>query len=144
MTDPEKRVDRFMTKYSAEVAELGRAAYGKLRALIPSATVLVYDNYNALAIGFGPGERASEAILSVVLYPRWVSLFFLQGAKLPDPGRLLTGSGKQARHRVLPDADELDRPEVRALIATALDRAKVPIDPGAEGRVIIKSASATQ
>jgi hypothetical protein len=34
---------------------------------------------------------------------------------------------------VLPDADELDRPEVRALIAVALERAKVPIDPAGEG-----------
>ena len=69
---------------------------------------LVYDNYNALAIGFGPSERASEAIFSIVLYPRWVTLFFLQGAGLADPKRLLKGSGKVVRHIVLASAADLD------------------------------------
>src|ERR1039458_9537409 len=66
-------------------------------ARLPGAVQLVYDNYNALVIGFGPSERASEASFSIVLYPRWVTLFFLQGAGLPDPRRLLKGSGKVVR-----------------------------------------------
>ena len=70
----------------------------------PARCRLVYDNYNALAIGFGPSERASEAIFSIALYPRWVTLFFLQGAGLPDPKRLLKGSGKVVRHIVLASA----------------------------------------
>jgi len=58
---------------------------------------MVYDNYNALVIGFGPTERPSEAILSIVLYPRDVSLGFLQGAKLADPKKLLQGRGNQVQ-----------------------------------------------
>jgi hypothetical protein len=141
---PAKRLDGFIAEYAPHIAGLARAAFAKLRDLVPGATVLVYDNYNALAIGFGPNDRASDAVLSLALYPRWVSLFFLQGAALPDPGGLLTGSGKKVRHRVLPDAADLDRPAVRSLIATALARARVPIDPAAESRVIIKSVAATQ
>ena len=49
---------------------------------------------NALAIGFGPTERASEAIFSIAVFPRWVSLFFLQGAGLPDPDGILQGEWK--------------------------------------------------
>ena len=47
-----------------------------MRARLPGATELVYDTYNALAIGFGPSEKASDAIFSIVLYPRYVTLFF--------------------------------------------------------------------
>src|SRR5438445_5726672 len=47
--------------------------------------------------------RPSEAVFSVVLAPRWVSLCFLQGAKLPDPERLLRGGGKQVRNIRLED-----------------------------------------
>jgi len=67
-----------------------------MRKKFPRAEVMVYYNY-ALAIGFGPSERASDAVFSIVLYPRWVNLFFLQGAGLPDPHKLLKGSGKLVR-----------------------------------------------
>jgi hypothetical protein len=104
----------------------------------------VYDNYNALAIGFGPTERTSELVLSLTLYPRWVSLFFVKGADLPDPQKLLTGTGKAIRHVVLEDAARLDSPAVRELIADALQRAAPPLDSTRPGRIVIKSISAKQ
>jgi hypothetical protein len=141
---PEKQLDGFIAKYSPQVGALARAALAKMRARLPGSMELVYDNYNALAIGFSPTERASDAIFSIALWPRWVSLFFLQGAGLPDPNRLLKGSGKIARHIVLEDADDLDRPAVQELIAVALERARVPLDGAGERRLIIKSVSAKQ
>jgi hypothetical protein len=141
---PEKQLDGFIAKYSPEIGALARAALAKMRARLPGAIELVYDNYNALAIGFSPTERASDAIFSIALWPRWVSLFFLQGAGLPDPNQLLKGSGKVARHLVLADADDLDQPAVQELIACALDRARVPLDGTGEGRLVIKSVSARQ
>ena len=87
MPAPEIQLDAFLDKYTPPVATLARACLAKMRARLPGAVQLVYDNYNALAIGFGPSERASEAIFSIALYPRWVTLFFLQGAALPDPRR---------------------------------------------------------
>jgi hypothetical protein len=92
------QLDRFIDKYSPEIRALARAVLARMRARLPGAVELVYDNYNALVIGFGPTERPSEAILSIVLYPRWVSLCFLNGAKLPDPHKLLKGSGTKVRH----------------------------------------------
>ena len=68
-----------------------------LRRQLPAAFELVYDNYNALAIGFSPTERTPDAIVSVTLYPRWVSLFFLYGATLPIRCGCSQGSGKQVR-----------------------------------------------
>jgi hypothetical protein len=141
---PEKELDGFIAKYSPEIGVLARAVLAKMRARLPGALELVYDNYNALAIGFSPTERASDAIFSIALWPRWVSLFFLQGAGLPDPNRLLRGSGKVARHIVLEDADDLDKPAVQELISLALDRARVPLDGTDDSRLVIKSVSAKQ
>ncbi|MGH7492881.1 MAG: DUF1801 domain-containing protein [bacterium] len=141
---PEKQLAGFIAKYTPEIGALANAAVAKMRALMPGAIVLVYDNYNALAIGFGPTERASGAIFSVALFPRWVSLFFMNGAQLPDPQRLLQGKGKMARHIVLNDAAALDKPAIRALIAHSLKRATKPIDATNPNRVIIKSISAKQ
>jgi hypothetical protein len=139
-----KQLDAFIARYSREVAAAARAVLAALRRQVPGALELVYDNYNALAIGYGPTERASEAILSVALFPRWVSLFFLRGAGLSDPHGLLKGGGKQARHVVLKSAADLEQPALGALIVAALQRAPIPIDPKAKRRTVIKSISAKQ
>jgi hypothetical protein len=141
---PQAQLDAFLDKYSPAVATLARACLAKMRARLPGAVQLVYDNYNALAIGFGPSERAGEAVFSIALYPRWVTLFFLQGAGLPDPKHLLKGSGKVVRHIVLASAADLDQPAVQGLMSTALKRAEPAIDPDAPGSLVIRSISAKQ
>src|ERR1017187_888081 len=141
---PQAQLDAFLDKYSPAVATLARACLAKMRARLPGAVQLVYDNYNALAIGFGPSERAGEAVFSIALYPRWVTLFFLQGAGLPDPQHLLKGSGKVVRHIVLASAADLDSPAVQGLMATALKRAEPAIDTDAPGSLVIRSVSARQ
>jgi hypothetical protein len=143
-TTPQQQLESFIAKYSTEVAAIAKAALRKMRGRYPTALQLVYDNYNALAIGFGPSERASEAIFSIALYPQWVSLFFLQAKGLPDPERRLQGSGSVARHIRLPSADVLDEPAVLALMREAEARAAVPFAPGGKPRLIIKSVSAKQ
>jgi hypothetical protein len=117
----------------------------KLRARFPSAIQMVYDNYIFLVIGFGPSERPSEAIFSIALHARGVGLCFLQaGPQLPDPEKLLKGSGKRVRSIRLESAAVFDRPAVKTLMSHALKLAAVPFDPAAPGRLIIKSVSAKQ
>ena len=134
----------FLAKFTPEIAAQAETALVALRARLPHAIELVYDNYNALAIGFAPSERASEAILSIAVYPKWVSLFFLQASGLPDPTGILQGKGRVAKHIVLKSTSLLDEPPVHALITEALNRARVPLDPGTQHRIIIKSISAKQ
>ena len=137
-----KQLAAFINRYSPEIAARAHKVLAAMRRRLPGAVELVYDNYNGLVIGFGPTDRPSDARFSIVLYPRWLTLFFLQGAKLPDPQRLLKGGGKQVRHIRLSDATTLDEPGVRALMAEALARAAVQFDEAARRRLIIKSASA--
>jgi len=141
---PELQLAGFLAKFSPEIAAQAETILVRLRSQLPTALELVYDNYNALAIGFGPSERASEVILSIAVYPRWVSLFFLQAKGLSDPTGILQGKGDVARHIVLPGASALDEPAVQALIADALARAKVPLNRDSRHRIIIKSVSAKQ
>lgn len=141
---PRAQLASFLAKYDPAVARRARAVLATLRKRLPGALELVYDNYNALAIGFGPSARASEAIFSVAVFPRWVSLFFLQGAKLHDPKRRLRGKGTRARHVVLESARTIDDPAVRALMELALKQAKRPLDPRQKQRIVIRSISARQ
>ncbi len=138
-----QQLDSFMGKYSPEVASVARKAFRWMRRKFPHATVLVYDNYNALAIGFGPTERASDAVFSIALFPRWTNLFFLQGAGLPDPHKLLKGTGKQARSIRLDSVELLDDPKLLALIDAEALRLGLEPDAGS-GKIVIKSISARQ
>jgi hypothetical protein len=144
MATAQAQLDGFIAKFSPDVAKLGRAAIARMRKLLPAAQVLVYDNYNALAVGFAPSERTSTAVFSIVLYPRWVSLFLLKGAGLPDPHQRLSGSGNVVRHVVLTDIELLDDLQIRELMQQALARSGVSLQAGKRGAIVIKSISARQ
>ena len=142
--DAEAQLDTFIDKFEPDVAALTRVLLAKMKARVPGAAILVYDNYNALAIGFGPSDRAGQAILSLAVMPRWVTLCFLRGVRLPDPHDILKGSGSRVRHVQLHSAEAFDDPGVRDLIAAALAQAEPPIDPAKPHELIIKSISAKQ
>ena len=112
MPEPSPRalLSGFISKFSPPIAAQARAVLAALRTRLPGAVELVYDNYNALAIGFGPSERMSDLIVSIAVYPRWVSLFFFNPGELDDPERLLKGSGTMVRHLVLASVDDLGPP----------------------------------
>ena len=139
-----QQLDKFLAKYERDIVSTARGALAIVRKRLPGAVEIVYDNYNALAVGFGPSERSSEAICSIFLYPRYVSLFFLQGAKLSDPHKRLKGSGNLVRHVRLEDLAVLKEPEIQELMNQAVRRAKVPIDPKQRRQLVIRSVSAKQ
>src|SRR5579862_8613487 len=136
---PDAQLKGFIARYSPTIAKRARTILAKMRARLPGATELVYDNYNGLVIGFGPSERASEAPFSIVVYPKYIRLFFLGGADLPDPDGLLEGSGKVVRSIVLDDAGVLDRPAVKTLMAQAVDRGDAPFAKSGKRRIVIRA-----
>jgi hypothetical protein len=105
---------------------------------------LVYDNYNALVIGFGPTGRPSDAIFSIAAYPRRVNLYFLKGALISDPGNVLKGNGKVVRYIAVKRAADLDDPPIRALMKRALKTSEAPFDGTASGELIVKAISSKQ
>ena len=143
MPTPETQLEAFLAKYRPEIVETGRKAIAHLRVRLPGWDVLVYDNYNALAVGFSPDGSKRLLLMSIALYPRWVSLFV--SAKLDDPLGLLKGSGSSVRHVVLSGgAGDLERPEVAAFIDQTIARAASLIDPMRTGELRIISVSAKQ
>ena len=139
----EAQLESFLDKFTPAVAAEAREILAAMQRKFPGAMRLVYDNYNALAIGFGTGEKVADAIFSIAVFPRWVSLFFLNGVQLHDPEKLLKGSGNQVRHIVLDGPGTLRQPGVKALMAQALDLAAKPM-PKTGGKLVIKSIAAKQ
>lgn len=141
MTPDEKRFEVFLREFEPRIAEIGRAAVARLQRMLPSAEIMIYDNYNFLVAGFSPNDRASDAVLSVALAPRSVALCFLQGAELPDPNRILRGNGKVVRNVRLESVDDLDRPEIAMLLDMAIANSRVAFDDARSGRLYVKSVS---
>jgi len=134
----------FIAKFDPRHQALIRSVRSALRRRLPTAVELVYDNYNFFVIGYGPTERPSDAVLSIAAGASGVGLCFLHGARLPDPHRLLLGSGRQTRFIRLESAGTLELPAVRALIAAAIRNAPAPFARAGRAQLVIRSVSAKQ
>jgi hypothetical protein len=134
----EEYLENAIGRYSPEVATTARAALKLLRKRFPGARLMVYDRPQSLPIGFAPAEGGS-AVFSVVLYPRWVRFFFLEGVAIDDPEGRLEGSGNQVRSiRLDGGAAVLEEPYIRGLIRQGLKIAGADLKRG-KGGVVLKS-----
>jgi hypothetical protein len=141
---PAAQLDLMIARFDPAVQKVVRAARAKLRKRLPAAVELVYDNYNALAIGYGSSERRGDWIVSLAVYARGVNLYFIYGVALPDPHSLLQGSGNQGRFVRLESASMLDRPEIDALLKAAVAEADTPLPKRGKGSTVIRSVSPNQ
>ena len=143
-SSPEPRIKGFLAKYSPAIAKELRAARARLRKLFPRGHELVYNNYNALVFAFSPTERASDVVVSVAGYPRWVTLFFLDGVGLDDPHGLLQGSGSRVRGVRLESSTQLADAAIGELIAQAMKPHREAFRRAPPLQTTIKSVSAKQ
>jgi hypothetical protein len=139
-----QQVAAFIAKFDPKIGKLIRECRAILRKRFPTALELVYDNYNFFVIGFAATDRASTCIVALAANSKGVGLSFYWGATLPDPHKLLQGSGSQNRFVRLPTAKTLADPRVVALIDNAAAQGKTPLEASKRGYTIIKSISAKQ
>ena len=140
----EQQLAGFIKKFDSKNAALIRSVRKVLRKRLPTANELVYDNYNFFVIGYCSTERPSDCILSIAAGANGVGLSFYYGATLPDPRKLLLGSGSQNRFIRIESVATLTRPEVAELIAAAIAQAKRPLPGSGRGKLIIRSISKKQ
>jgi hypothetical protein len=115
-----------------------------LRKRLPTAHELVYEYNDFFVISYSPNERGYEGVLAIRASANGVELYFNRGKELPDPAKLLRGSGKQTRSIHMEGASTLARPAVARLIDEAIARNRVPFALTGRGPVVIRSASAKQ
>src|SRR5690349_6917249 len=131
-----KQLASFIGKFDPKIAKVIRACRAEMRKLLPTAIELVYDNYNFFVIGYSATERTSDCVVSIAAAANGVILSFYQGASLPDPNKILLGSGKQNRFIRLPTHAPLKSPEVLKLIKIAAAQTKTPLPKKGGGYVV--------
>jgi Domain of unknown function (DU1801) len=139
---PEAQLRSLIEKFDPKGQRLIRAVRSAVRKRFPTANELVYDYGTSIVIGYSPSEHGIESIVSTAARVDGVSLYFMNGPKLPDPKKLLRGSAKQVRFIPVEAASRLKHPDVEALIAATIDLASVPLPSKGSGKLIIKTSAA--
>jgi hypothetical protein len=139
-----KQIVGFIEKFDPKLRPLIRGCRAALRKRFPSATELIYDNYNFLVFGFCTTARASDCMCSLACSSKGIALSFYYGASLADPHGILLGSGSQNRFVRLVTAATLREPAVAELIDAAEANAEPALPKSGRGKTIIKSVSAKQ
>src|SRR5438445_4151524 len=116
MPDAEKQLKSFISKFEPKHQALIREVRKALRKRLPTANELVWDNYNFFVLSYGSTERPSDCIVTIAAAANGVGLSFYRGASLPDPKKILLGSGTQNRFIRVESADVWAHPDIEALI----------------------------
>jgi len=131
-----------IAKFAPAHERLVSAMRRSLRKRLPTAHEVVYEYREWFVISYSPSEHGYEGVLVIRGDADGVKLYFNHGKELPDPEKLLQGSGGQTRWIHVEGASTLGRPQVTRLIDEAIARNRVPFARTGRGPVVIRSTSA--
>ena len=136
----EAQVRAGIAKFAPAHLRLVSAMRRSLRKRLPTAHEVVYEYRDCFVISYSPSERGYEGVLAIRGSADGVRLYFNRGKGLPDPEKLLQGSG-QTRWIHVEGASTLARPAVASLIDEAIARSPVPFARAGRGSVVDRAAS---
>jgi len=139
---PEAELQSYIDRLAATDQKLMRSVRAAVRKRFPTAHELAYDYSSHVVIAYSSTDRAIDAILAIDGRDDGVRLYFMHGPQLPDPKNLLLGKGSQARFVQVQASSQLAHPDVKALIAAAVDRSTAPLPAKGKGALIIKLTAA--
>ncbi len=143
--DDIKDLKRFLKPYEKDIQETAFWLREFIWKEYPDSNELIYDNYNAVAVGFSPTDKMGDIFVSFAVYGSGVNLGFNRGSEIQDPKKLLKGSGSLYRHiRVNPD--DFPKAYIIKLMADAYGNAVMRLkkEISLQGVTIVKSISPTK
>ena len=81
---------------------------------------------SAHLLGYGYARTYKHLICVISLNKDYVNLGFPRGADLPDPEKLLQGTGKKARHVKVFRREQIKAPALHALLQDSIDATPRP------------------
>jgi hypothetical protein len=113
-----RTLKEMLEPYPHDVQALARAARTLMMDVLPSVKETVDSTGPYLTYGYEPGYKGVVSYITVS--KQGVKLGVARGTSLPDPKKLLQGSGKANRHVVIKTLDDLETPGLRQLVRAAL------------------------
>ena len=137
----EAELRALVTRVAPTQLRLVGALRRSVRKRLPTAHELVYEYRTWFVISYSPSEHGYEGVLGIRGDANGVKFCLSRGKGLPDPEKLLKGSGNLVRSIDIEGASTLGRPVVARLIDEAIARNRVPFARTGHGPVVIRSAS---
>lgn len=136
---------KFLKHFPAEVQQVTLWLRDFVWATCPDCNELIYDNYNALAIGFGLSDKAGDVFCSIAVYSNYANFGFLRGHEITDPGKALTGAGKMYRYITIKTQKDFPKAYIKKLLLESVINAQSRLKTGQQslkGETMVKSISA--
>lgn len=90
MKEDVKDLTKFLQPFSKKIQELAMWLREFIWDLYPNTNELIYDNYNAVAVGWSPTDRVGHTFCSFdVFNNKYVHFGFYWGSQIADPEKKL-------------------------------------------------------
>jgi hypothetical protein len=110
---------KFLKPFPKEVAELALWVREFIWDQYPNCNELIYDNYNALAIGWSVTDKLSHTFCSIAVYAKYIHFGFYWGSEIADPEKKLSGNGRQYRYMIINRTKDLPKTYFKKLMKEA-------------------------
>jgi hypothetical protein len=110
--------DKILAQFPENVASTGSS----LRQLLLRhlKDIIEQPDANANVIGYNYGTGYKDLICTIILSQKGIKLGFYRGSDLPDPKKLLTGSGKVHRYVEIKSEGDIRNPALLELLKHAV------------------------
>jgi hypothetical protein len=115
---PTRTFKELVAPYPREVQALAKAARTFMLELLPKVKETIDPTGPYIQYSYGPGYKGVVSYITV--NKKDVKFGVARGASLPDPGKLLQGTGKGNRHVVIRTPADLRTPGLRQLVRAAV------------------------
>jgi len=110
-------VDSFLSQYDEQVYAYALQLRGVLSANLPNVTEQL--DLPARMIAYGYGQKYAEMVCTIIPSKKGLKLGFYKGVDLPDPDKLLEGTGKTSRYVEITSDKQIKSVALKKLIKSA-------------------------
>lgn len=116
-------IDAWLRQQAGELGDIARQWFEAMRQCGDEVRELMHDGSPTACLG-------DAAFGYVNVFTSHVNVGFFQGSALPDPARLLQGSGKFMRHVKLRSGEPINAAALHQLIEMAYEDIKARVEHG--------------
>lgn len=140
---------KFLKPFSGDITSIVLWLREFVWDLYPRTNELIYDNYNAVAVGWSPTDRVGHIFCSISVgrTSNNIHFGFYWGAELSDPDHLLLGEGNQYRYILVKSIDQFPKTYIKKLMKEAYSNSLAKVKNQKQiinGQTITKSVSAVK
>jgi hypothetical protein len=110
----EDEFEQLLAAHTPVIADTARALRRRLTVAFPEAVETVDFPNRLLAVGLSMKTR--DLAFAIIPHTAHVNLQLADGVELPDPDRLVEGTGKRIRHVKVRSAEAAESPALGAIV----------------------------